>query len=169
MKLSTGKVAFPIEFDNGDVQNIYFNPSDPELATRLMAAKDKISAKVQNLNFDDFELSNSGEPIVIDTIDDVENLTDEQIMAISAKAERISKVVTETKQIIIDELNAAFDSDVSSVVFKYCSPFAIVNGNYFILNFLEAIAPEIKNYITKANKDVEKKMQKHIGKYQRKK
>lgn len=169
MKLSTGKVAFPIEFDNGDVQNIYFNPSDPELATRLMSAKDKISAKVQNLNFDDFELSNSGEPVVIDNIEDVENLTDEQIMAITAKAESISKVVTETKQIIIDELNAAFDSDVSSVVFKYCSPFAIVNGNYFILNFLEAIAPEIKKYIEKANKDVEKKMQKHIGKYQKKK
>lgn len=168
MKLNTGKVAFPIEFDNGDVQNIYFNPSDPELATRLMSAKDKISARMQNLNFDDFELSNNGDPVAIDNIDDVRNLSDEQISAITAKAESIAKVVTETKQIIFDELNAAFDSDVSSVVFKYCSPFAIVDGNYFILNFLEAIAPEIKKYIEKSNKAVEKKMQKHIGKYQKK-
>ena len=35
MKLNTGKQAFPIEFDNGDVQNIYFNPNDPDLAIRM--------------------------------------------------------------------------------------------------------------------------------------
>lgn len=168
MKLSTGKIAFPIEFDNGDVQHIYFNPSDPELATRLLSAKDRISARVNALKTDDVELSNSGEPVAIENIDDALNLTDEQITDITARAERISKVMTDTKQIIFDELNTAFDSDVSSVVFKYCSPFALVEGNYFILNFLEAIASEIKKYVDKANKDVEKKMQKHIGKYQKK-
>lgn len=168
MKLSTGKVAFPIEFDNGDVQNIYFNPTDPELATRLMAAKDKISARMQELNFSDFEMSNDGEAVVND-ISDYENLTDEQIVAVTQKAEAIKNVMAEIKQIIIDELNTAFGSDVSTVIFKYCSPFAIVNGNYYILNFLEAIAPEIKKYIEKSNKEAEKKMQKHIGKYQKKK
>ncbi len=168
IKLSTGKVAFPIEFDNGDVQNIYFNPSDPELATRLMSAKDKIAEKVNNLNFEDFELSNSGEPITIDEIDDVQNLSEEQLKKITERAKLISKVVTETKKIICEELDAAFDSDISSVVFKYCSPLAIVDGNYFILNFLEAIAPELRTYIENANKDAEKKMQKHIGKYQKK-
>jgi hypothetical protein len=35
MKLSTGKVAFPIEFDNGDKQTIYFNPNDPDLMIRM--------------------------------------------------------------------------------------------------------------------------------------
>lgn len=167
MKLSTGKVAFPIEFDNGDVQNIYFNPTDPELATRLMAAKDKISARMQELNFSDFEMSNDGEAVVND-ISDYESLTDEQIVAVTQKAEAIKNVMAEIKQIIIDELNTAFGSDVSTVIFKYCSPFAIVNGNYYILNFLEAIAPEIKKYIEKSNKEAEKKMQKHIGKYQKK-
>ena len=28
MKLSTGKVGFTIEFDNGDKAGIYFNPND---------------------------------------------------------------------------------------------------------------------------------------------
>ena len=45
IKLNTGKVAFLIEFDNGDNQNIYFNPNDPDLATRLIASKDKIQKK----------------------------------------------------------------------------------------------------------------------------
>ena len=128
MKLSTGKVAFPIEFDNGDVQNIYFNPTDPELATRLMSAKDKISVRMQELNFSDFEMSNDGEA-VINNIADYENLTDEQIVTVAQKAEAIKNVMAEIKQIIIDELNTAFGSDVSTVIFKYCSPFAIVNGS----------------------------------------
>ena len=93
------------------------------------------------------------------------NLTDEQMENLIKKGEKVSELFDKTKQIIYEELNKAFDSDVSSVVFKYCSPFAIVDGSYFILNFLEAITPEIKRYIEKANKDAEKKMQKHIGKY----
>ena len=63
MKLNTGKIAFPIEFDNGDIQNIYFNPSDPELGTRLIKAKDLISSRIEEINMDDFKLSNDGEPV----------------------------------------------------------------------------------------------------------
>ena len=44
MKLSTGKVAFPIEFDNGDKQNIYFNPSDPDLAIRMRDFEKRMTA-----------------------------------------------------------------------------------------------------------------------------
>lgn len=165
MKLNTGKIAFPIEFDNGDIQNIYFNPSDPELGTRLIKAKDFISSRIEEISMDDFELSNDGEPVDFESLEDTEGLTDEQMENLIKKGEKVSELFDKTKQIIYEELNKAFDSDVSSVVFKYCSPFAIVDGNYFILNFLEGIAPEIKRYVEKANKDAEKKMQKHIGKY----
>lgn len=165
IKLSTGKIAFPIEFDNGDIQNIYFNPSDPELGARLISAKDVISNRIEKLNFGDFELSNNGEPVKIENI---QNLTEEQMAPLLAKAEKTTKAFALTKQIICEELNSAFGSDISSVVFKYCSPFAIVDGNYFILNFLEAIAPEIEKHINKANKNLEKKIKKHIGKYQKK-
>lgn len=165
IKLSTGKIAFPIEFDNGDVQNIYFNPSDPELGTRLINAKDIIAERLKKIGTDDFELSNAGEPTVLGRIEDAMNLTDEEMAVITANAEKFAKAVSDTKQIIFEELNNAFGSDISSAVFKYCSPFAIVDGNYYVLNFLEAIAPEIKKHITKANKEAEKKMQKHVGKY----
>lgn len=168
IKLSTGKVAFPIEFDNGDVQNIYFNPSDPGLATRLISAKDRITEKVNNLNYDDIELSNDGEPIAIDKFEDMKNLSEEQIDGLTKQAEKMAQVITDIKQIICDELDTALGSDVSSVVFKYCSPLAIVDGNYFILNFLDALAPELQKYNEKANKEAEKKMQKHIGKYKKK-
>ena len=52
MKLSTGKVAIPIEFDNGDKQNIYFNPNDPDLMIRMNNLGEKVHEKIKGL--DDF-------------------------------------------------------------------------------------------------------------------
>ena len=69
------------------------------------------------------------------------------------------------QNIIFEEMDIAFGGEISAVVFKHCSPFAIVGGNYFIMQFVEAIKPEIEKHIKKANADVEKKMQKHIAKY----
>ena len=165
IKLTTGKIAFRIEFDNGDHDVIYFNPNDPDLGTRLIASKDKIQKKIEEISFDDFELSGNGEPIDAETIADTENLTDEQFSILAKNAEKIAGIINNTKQIIFDELDTAFDSQISSVVFKHCSPFAIVNGRYFIMEFIDAIIPEIKKHIEKSNADAEKRMGKHLRKY----
>lgn len=165
IKLSTGKVAFPIEFDNGDKDCIYFNPNDPDLATRLIAAKERISSRMESMKFEDFELDNSGEAVEVENLEDYMDLTEEQMDVLNARAEKITKVVNESKNIICEELNTAFESDVSSVVFKHCSPFAVVNGEYFIIQFLSAIIPEIQKDIKKSNAEVEKKMAKHVNKY----
>ena len=117
------------------------------------------------MKFEDFELTNTGEAVSIENIADFTALTEEQTIKLSEKAEQISKIVTDTKNIIFDELDAAFDSKVSSVVFKHCSPFAVVNGEYFIMQFLSAITPEIQKNINKSNAEVEKKMARHLNKY----
>lgn len=143
MKLSTGKIAFPIEFDNGDKDCIYFNPNDPNLSIRLCALQDKVSARIKE--FEDVELNKQGEPSDITTI------------------ETFSRM----QNILFEELDAAFGGDVSTVVFKHVSPFAIVNGEFFIMQFINAITPEIEKHIKKANAAVEKKMQKHTAKYQK--
>lgn len=155
MKLSVGKIAFPIEFDNGDKDVIYFNPNDPDLATRLMTAKDKISERINGIESDDFDIKNDGS---VDTSEDNENET-------PIKTEQFSRLIEATKEIMFSELDSAFDSDISKTVFKHCSPFAIVNGEYFIVQFLNAITPEIEKHIKRANAELEKKMNKHIGKY----
>lgn len=142
MKLSTGKVAFPIEFDNGDKQNIYFNPNDPDLMVRMKNMQENVSKKIKGLA--DVELSNDGTPTQFSNIDTFEKM----------------------QRIIKEELDYAFGGSVSGVVFKHCSPFAIVNGDYFVIQFIEAVKPEIEKHIKKASEEVEKKMQKHIGKYQ---
>lgn len=144
MKLSTGKLAFPIEFDNGDVQNIYFNPNDPDLAIRMKDFQSKVEARTKEL--EDIKLKNDGTP--------------EDASAI----ERFREI----RNIVCEELDTAFNGDISSVVFKHCSPFAVVNGDYFIMQFIEGIKPEIEKHIRKANAAVEQKMQKHIANYVKK-
>ena len=58
MKLSTGKVAFPIEFDNGDKQSIFYFPMNATLQQGLIASKDKIKTKrIEEMKFDDFRIS----------------------------------------------------------------------------------------------------------------
>lgn len=143
MKLSTGQIAFPIEFDNGDKDCIYFNPNDPNLAIRIDNMREKIQSKMKDLA--DIELNESGEPQNDSSIEKFREIQD----------------------FLIENMNLAFGNDICSVVFKYCSPFAIVNGNYFIMQFLEAVKPEIEKHIKKANADVEKKMSKHINKYKK--
>ncbi len=144
MKLSTGKIAFPIEFDNGDKDCIYFNPNDPNLSIRLRDFQARASSKMQEL--EDVKLSAEGTPEDVELIDKFEAI----------------------QNLLFEELDTAFASEISKVVFKHCSPFAVVNGDYFIMQFIEAITPEIEKHTAKAKKDVEKKMQKHVGKYLKK-
>lgn len=141
MKLNTGKLAFTIEFDNGDVQNIYFNPNDPDLAIRMKDFQGKVEARTKDI--EDLRLKEDGTPEDASAIDRFREIRD----------------------IVCEELDRAFNSEISAVVFKHCSPFAVVNGDYFIMQFIEGIRPEIEKHIKKANAAVEKKMQKHIANY----
>ncbi len=141
MKLNTGKIAFPIEFDNGDKQNIYFNPNDPDLAIRMKDFQGKVEARTKDL--EDLKLKPDGTP------EDAEAI------------ESFRKI----RNILCEELDVAFNGEISAVVFKHCSPFAVVDGEYFIMQFIEAIKPEIEKHIQKANAEVEQNMQKHIANY----
>lgn len=166
MKLHTGRVKFDIEFDNGDKGYIMFNPNDPDLGTRLIASKELIEKRINDMKIEEVELTNSGDA-VIPQIGDIGDCTPEQLDTMVSNAEKIAKIIESTKTIICEEINRAFDSDVSSVVFKHCSPFAIVNGQYFVVNFLEAIVPEIQKEIQKSQGAAEKRLGKHVNKYKK--
>jgi hypothetical protein len=81
------------------------------------------------------------------------------------KNEELLEKFENINKVICEELDVAFASNVSSVVFKYCSPFAIVGGEYFLIQFVQAIRPEIEKHNKKANADLQKKMAKHTAKY----
>lgn len=143
MKLSTGKIAFPIEFDNGAKETIYFNPNDPDLARRLKQLQENVNKKMGEI--EDIKLNNDATPEDANVVEDLEKI----------------------QNVLYNELDIAFGSEISSVVFKYCSPFAIVNGEYFLVQFLEAITPEIEEHVKATNAEVEQKMSKHLAKYRK--
>jgi hypothetical protein len=64
-----------------------------------------------------------------------------------------------------EELDIAFGSEVSKIIFKHCSPFAIDNNEYFLIQFVNAIKPEIYKHTSKAQKELQKNFGKHTNKY----
>lgn len=143
MKLSTGKKAFLVEFDNGDAQTIYFNPNDPDLMIRLKNFESRVAEKINK--FEDVELTQEGEPSQIAQIEIFEKM----------------------QNILKEELDFAFGGDVSRVVFKHCSPFAIIDDEYFVIQFVKAITPEIERFIKEENAKMEQKASKYLDKYQK--
>lgn len=173
MKLSTGKVAFPIEFDNGDVQNIYFNPNDRGFINRVMDFENSIEKRTKQINIDKYKSQiEDGIKIDIDfeDVNAVQELNSEEMESLKNKMKAVLAIDAEYQNALKEELNAIFESDVSSVVFKYCEPLDAVivvddNGNetseVFIMQFMRAFSEEIKKYQNK----ITPAMQKHIGKY----
>lgn len=143
MKLSTGKVAFPIEFDNGDKDVIYFNPADPDLMRRFHDFENNLAKKMNEMK--DFELNEEGQPKEAVYVKEYQLMLD----------------------VFCKELDYALGGEISKVVFKYCSPLAIVNGEFFVVQFIRAILPEIEKHVKKAIDTKNKKCDKYLKKYEK--
>lgn len=169
IKLSTGIVQIPIDFDNGEKGIIKIRPTDTNLAVRLQTAYDNILTRLENIEKDNIILKNDGSVDLTEELAEFDNMTDEQKEFVVSNSNRLVEIVNKTNAIMCEEIDYAFDSNVSSVVFKHCSPTAIIDGEYMIIQFLNAITPEIKKHIQKANKESEKNKAKHMNKYAKKK
>lgn len=143
ISLNTGKVKIEIVFDKDDKDYIYFNPNDPNLYIRMKKFQENLDEYLKGI--EDIELDESGNP----------------------KSESVLQKYEDFQNKLYEELDNAIGSPVSSVVFKKCSPFAIVDGDYFIMQFAEGIIPEIQKHQEKATKEAEIKMAKHIAKYKK--
>lgn len=125
---------------NGDVNRVIrFNPSDLAIIKRLEEAKNKISESMAIK--DDIELDNEGKPV-----DSLENY---------------SKVISHIDNVIKEQINYIFDSDVANVVFGNQSPLANIKGKPLYERFMESVMPEIK----KAVEEEAKESRKRVAKY----
>ena len=143
ISLNTGKVKIEIVFDKDDKDYIYFNPNDPNLYIRMKKFQENLDEYLKSI--EDIELDEAGNP----------------------KSESVLQKYEDFQNKLYAELDNAIGSPISSVVFKKCSPFAIVDGDYFIMQFAEGIIPEIQKHQEKATKEAEIKMAKHISKYKK--
>ena len=143
IQLSTGKVKIELVFDGTEKECIYFNPNDPDSYVRMTRFQENVENHLKNV--EDIDLDENGNPVE------------------ESAVEKYKKF----REVLYQELDTAFDSKISSVVFKKCSPFAIVNGDYFIMQFLDGLIPEIKKHQSQATLEAQKKMAIHLDKYRR--
>lgn len=134
MKLNTGRVAFPIEFDNGDKEVIYFNPNDVSLAERIKQMHANLAKKAEEIDKNKKE-----------------NATESDYLDMLAKL----------NQEIKEEFDKAFEFEISKVVFKYSSPLARIENKFYASYVMEEIDKEIQKQNEKQIKKYEKHIGKY--------
>jgi hypothetical protein len=139
--LDLGKEPFELNFGNGIVETIYINPNDMNLPIRMKDFEKNMQSKMGNI--EDFKISTNGE--ALEMIEEFKKLQD----------------------IMFEEIDYAFGSEISSKVFKYCSPFTVIDGEYFIVQFLRKLKPEIERRVKKSSAVTQKKMEKYLSKYKK--
>lgn len=175
MKLTTGKVPFPIEFDNGDKQTIYFNPQSKTFWEKIEKFAESMDERFKRINIDKHkDIFDDGIEIRVDMTDfnAMMSLSKEQLDSLVKKTKAIDEIEDEYQNAIKAELDDIFESPVSTIVFKYARPFDDVfytdeNGEIksepYIMQFFQALYAEAVKY---ANIHSEA-MQKYIGKYKK--
>lgn len=172
MKLSTGKVAFPIEFDNGDKAVIYFNPQDRGIQERIKQFESSVQKKIEGLDIDKYKNAFEGDDLQID-LDHPEKLFEmsaEELRGVQDKLNAVGLIEDEYNKVVKEELDTIFASNISDAVFRYCQPFDVVtvvdeNGNekkeMYIMHFMHWLMEELKKY----GMENQSAVSKHISKY----
>ena len=176
MELSTGKVDFPVNFDNGDIGHIYFNPNDRNIQKKISEFEANIEKKIKEIDIEKArqKFENTAD-IKINSIDDIFNMSRDDMESLRNKMEAITYLDEEYNEAIKSELNNIFDSDISSVAFKYCQPLDKVftgevdeNGQrkteLYVMQFMKWFAENIQKYVNEINA-ANSRIEKHIGKY----
>ena len=167
MKLSTGKVAFPLQFDNGDVENILINPHDKGLQDRIKNFTTSIHARLEKINLEKYKEAFS-DGVDVSNIDfsKLMDMSAEELEKITKQTDAMAEIDKELEKELCAEIDNVFDSDISSKAFKYVPPLAMVadeNGEteMYIILVLKALAVEIQKYGNKMSNATDK----YISKY----
>lgn len=123
---------------------IRFNPSDFSILERFNAAQKKIDEAYKNIN-EYIKINNDGSPG-----DELEET-----------AEAISKV----NELVREQVDYIFDSNVSSAVFGNQSPLSMVKGVPFFERFISAAQPFIEREIVAEQKASQKRIEKYTKVY----
>lgn len=172
MKLSTGKVAFPIEFDNGDKAVIYFNPNDRGIQERIQGFEASIEKRIKEIDLEKYKSRFEGNVTEID-LENPEKLLEmssDELKALRGRLDAVNEIEAEYNNAVKDELDVVFGGKISDIVFRYCQPFDTVivedesgseKREMYIMHFIHWLMVELKKYGAE-NKSA---MDKHLSKY----
>ena len=172
MKLSTGKVGFPIEFDNGDKEDKKKKTNDRGIQERIKGFEASIEKRIKEIDLEKYKSRFEGNIPEID-LDNPEKLLEmsaEELKNLQSRLDAVNEIEAEYNKAVKDELDVVFGGEISDVAFRYCQPFDTVivedeNGNekreMYIMHFIHWLMVELKKYGAE-NKSA---MDKHIAKY----
>ena len=169
MKLSTGKTAIKVPFDNGDVGVVYINTTDRTIQERINAFEGRVEEKIKSINLEKYQLDGEIKADISD-IDALFEISADDLEKLNKQMSVLTEIDKEYNKVVKEELDEVFKSPVSDVFFKYCQPFDVVvieddDGNekreMYIMHLLKWLGYELKKNAEKNNSA----MNKHIGKY----
>lgn len=144
-----GYESFSINGDENRV--IRFNPADPNFMARYNEAMENINEAKKKFS-GGIQLNPDGTPSETD----------------GEKRKRACEVMRKVEDIIRENINYMFNSDVYDTAFAGQSPFCMVgNGRYLLEAFLCTIKPVMEGAIRKANEQSEKRMNKYLNGYKK--
>lgn len=168
MKLSTGKIAFTVEFDNGDKGVICFNPNDKGIHERIQGFENSLEKRIKEIDHEKYKsrLSNDLPTIEIENAESLFDMSIDELKALHSRIDVVNEIEEKYNKAVKDELDFVFGSQISDVAFRYCQPFDIViledeSQEVYIMHFLHWLMDEIQKHGTK-NKSA---MDKHLAKY----
>lgn len=173
MILSTGKVAIPVKFDTGDEEQIFINPNDKEIFSRAKAFEKRLNDKIDKIDVERHKeaLTRNVSNVNLTDIDAVMALSDEELDALSVRAEALMQIENEFNVAIREEINVVFASDVATALFKHCQPLDTVvvekDGKevavLYVLHALEWLLTECSKVVDSNSAAIKK----HIDKYRK--
>ena len=172
MKLSTGKVAFPIEFDNGDKAVIYFNPNDRGIQDRICGFEKSVEKRIRQIDLEKYKsrFEVNIPDIDLDNPEKLLEMSADELEGLKGRLDAVNDIEAEYNMAVKDELDVVFGGKISDVAFRYCQPFDTIivedeNGNekreMYIMHFIHWLMVELKKYGAE-NKSA---MDKHLAKY----
>lgn len=174
MKLGTGKVPFEIEFDNGEKGTIWFAPTDRGFQSRINEFEKNARKNAEKINLEKYRSAFEREmpEVDIENIDAILSLSEDDLAVLQGRINAAIAIEQEYNDVIKKELNNVFQSDISSVVFRFCEPYDIITyvddsgkerSEMFVFQFLRGLAAELKKYGVHMSEAASK----HISKYRK--
>lgn len=160
LNLNTGVKPIDINFGEIGKGRIYYNPDDTNFFKNLLSLQENIKKRIDDLKSEDFDIDEFGNPIMSDETD-FSNLSDEEKQDYLNKMQWKLDVIDKTNKIFYEEIDKVFIGNASEVIFKYCNPLALIDGEFYISQFFGNLGKELKKV---ANQKQRKPISKHIKK-----
>ena len=160
LNLNTGVKPIDINFGEIGSGRIYYNPNDTNFFKNLLNLQENIKKRIDELKSEDFDIDEFGNPI-ISSETEFSDLSDEEKQDYLNKMQWKLDVIDKTNKIFYEEIDKVFIGNASEVIFKYCNPLALIDGEFYISQFFGSLGKELKKV---ASQKQRKPVSKHVKK-----